>query len=102
MRTAGDIAKVSAAVMMTVDGNTCRDARIVLGAVAPTVLRARKSEAVFKGNEIKPEVIAAAASAAAEEAKPITDIRSTAEYRKEMVGILVRRAIEKALERAKV
>lgn len=102
IRTAADVSKVNVAVTLTVAGNTCRDVKIALGAVAPTVVRARKAEGILKGQKLEERTIAEAAAAAAEETKPITDIRSTAEYRKEMVKVLVRRAIGKALERAKV
>jgi len=83
VRTAGDIAKVNVAVVITITDNRCKEAKITLGSMAPTPIRTRKAEA------------------AAGEAKPITDIRSTAEYRKETTKVLVRRAIEKALERVK-
>ncbi len=100
VRTADHIAKVSTAVMLTVTGNRCEDARIALGSVAPTVIRARKAEGSLKGQKLEQKAIARAAETAAEEARPITDIRSTAEYRTEMTKVLVRRAIEKAWDRA--
>jgi len=99
-RTASDIAKVNVAVTLTVTNNTCKDARIALGSVAPTVVRARKAENIVKGQKLEPKMIAEAAEAATEEAKTITDVRSTAEYRKRMARVLVKRAIEKAAERA--
>ncbi len=99
MRTAADIAKVNVAVMLTVSGGTCKEAKVALGSVAPTLIRAGKAEGILKGAKLDREVIEAAAKAAAEEAKPITDVRSTAEYRKEATGVLVRRAIDKAIER---
>ncbi len=101
VRTLTDCAKVNVAVTVTITNNTCQEARVALGSVAPTLIRARKAEETLKGKQLDREVIEAAAQAAAEEAKPITDVRSTAEYRKEMTRVLVRRAIEKALERAK-
>ena len=100
VRTAADIAKVNVAVSVTIANNTCQEARIALGSVAPTLIRAKKAEEALKDKKLDQKVIEAAAEAAAEEAKPITDIRSTAEYRKETTRILVRRAIEKAMERA--
>jgi len=100
-RTAADIAKVNVAVMLRVSNYTCREAKIALGSVAPTPIRAKKAEEALKGKKIDQRVIEAAAQAAAEEATPITDIRSTAEYRKETTRVLVRRVIEKAVERAK-
>lgn len=102
VRTAVDIAKVNVAVMITLTDDTCQEAKIALGSVAPTVVRAKKAEAILKGQKLESEVILAAAKVAAQEIRPITDIRSTAEYRKKTTQILVRRAIEKALERARV
>jgi len=98
---AADIAKVNVAVMMTVTNNTCQDIKIAIGSVAPTIIRAGKAEEALKGEKLDEKVITKAAEAAAEEAKPITDVRSTAEYRKEVTKVLVRRAINKALEGAR-
>jgi len=97
--TAASIAKINVAAAVTAANGTCKEARIALGAVAPTVIRAEKAEGALKGQKLEQKIIGEAAEIAAEEAKPITDLRSTAEYRKEMVAVLVRRATEKALER---
>lgn len=100
--TAACIAKINVAATVTVaNDGTCKDARIALGAVAPCVIRAGRAEAILKGEKLDQETIARAAEAAAEEATPITDLRSTAEYRKEMVAVLTRRAIKEASERAR-
>lgn len=101
VRTAADIAKVNAAVNLTVTDNTCKEAKIALGSVAPTVIRAARAEEALKGSTLEPKVVEEAAQLAAQEAKPITDLRSTVEYRRGMVRVLVRRAIEKALTRAR-
>ena len=101
VRTHADIAKVSVAVAMMVQDGTCREAKIAVGAVAPTVFRAAKAEALLKGQKMTHPVINKAAEIAAGETRPITDLRSTAEYRKEMARVLVRRALEKAVEKAK-
>jgi CO/xanthine dehydrogenase FAD-binding subunit len=101
VRTHADIAKISVAVAIIVENDTCKDARIALGAVAPTVFRATKAEAALKGQKVGSQSIAKAAETAAGETKPITDLRSTAEYRKEMARVLVTRTLEKALERAR-
>lgn len=101
VRTAGDIAKVNVAVAVTIKNNVCQEAKVALGSVAPTLIRCKKAEEALKGKKLDQKVIEAAAEAAAKEAKPISDVRSTAEYRKEMVKVLARRALEKALERAK-
>jgi carbon-monoxide dehydrogenase medium subunit len=101
VRTASDIAKVNVAVSLTVTDNTCREARIVLGSVAPTVIRATQAEEALRSSTLEPKVIEEVAQLATGEAKPITDLRSTIEYRREMVRVLVRRAVKKALTRAK-
>jgi carbon-monoxide dehydrogenase medium subunit len=99
-RTHADIAKISAAAAILVQDGICREVRIAIGAAAPTVIRAVKAETLFTGRKITPEVMNEAAETAAGETKPITDLRSTAGYRKEMAKVLVRRALERALERA--
>ena len=101
VRTRADIAKISVAVAIIVQDGTCREARIAIGAAAPAVFRATKAEAVLTGQKIIPQAIHKAAETAAAETKPITDLRSTTEYRKETAKVLVRRALEKALEKLK-
>lgn len=101
VRTVADIAKVNAAVNLTVTDNICRQARIALGSVAPTVIRATQAEEALEGSTLEPKVVEKAAQLAAQEAKPIADLRSTVEYRRGMVRVLVRRAVEKALTRAR-
>lgn len=97
-----DIATVGVAVRLTLtDDGTCKDARVVLGAVAPTPMRAKLAEAAVIGTKIKDKVIEQAAQAASEEASPISDVRSSAEYRREMVKVLTRRALKQSLEQAK-
>jgi aerobic carbon-monoxide dehydrogenase medium subunit len=100
VRTHSDIAKVSAAAAVSAQNGICREVRIAIGAAAPTVFRAVKAETLLTGQKITPEVIHEAAETAAGETRPITDLRSTAGYRKEMARVLVRRALEKALEGA--
>ena len=68
------------------------DARIVLGAVAPTPKRALRAEDLAKGKRMDENHLESIASLASEEANPITDVRATAEYRREMVKVLVKRA----------
>lgn len=102
VRTAAGIAKVNVAVTLTIANGVCQDAKIALGSVAPTTIRAKKAEEIFKGKLIDERTVEEAAKVAAEETKPITDLRSTAEYRKEMCRILVKRAIGRALERIKI
>jgi len=101
-RTREDMAAVSAAVLITLGlkNETCQDVRIVLGAVAPIPLRARKAEEVLRGKKIEDELIQRTAQRASEEAQPISDIRSSADYRREMVKVLTKQAIKQALGQA--
>lgn len=101
-RTREDMAAVSAAVLITLGlkNETCQDVRIVLGAVAPIPLRARRAEEVLRGKKIEDELIQRTAQRASEEAQPISDIRSSADYRREMVKVLTRQAIKQALTQA--
>ena len=101
VRTHADIAKISVAAAIAVQNGICREARIAIGAAAPTVLRAVNAEALLMGQKITPQVINKTAEIAAGETKPITDLRSTAGYRREMAKVLVRRAVEKAVETVK-
>lgn len=102
VRTQADIAKVSVAVSLCVENGVCLESRIAVGAAAPTAFRATKAEALLKDREINADAICEAAKAAAGQTKPITDLRSTAGYRKEMTRVLVERALERAFKRAKV
>ena len=72
----------------------CAEARVVLGAVAPVPLRARRAEAELTGGPLAAERIDRAAKIAAEEAKPIDDVRGSAWYRRRMVAVLTRRGLE--------
>jgi len=92
-----DIATVNAAVMVTMKGKVCGDARIVLGAVAPVPMRAKKAEAEIRGKPIENGVIHRVGEIAAKECVPISDVRGSADYRREVVGVLVRRLFGRAL-----
>jgi carbon-monoxide dehydrogenase medium subunit len=102
-RRAMDLAVVSAAarVALAPNGVRCRTARIALGAVAPTPRRAFRAEAVLEGSEIDDEAIEEAAAAAAAETRPISDVRASATYRRQMTQVYVRRALIEALRRAR-
>jgi carbon-monoxide dehydrogenase medium subunit len=91
-----DLAIVNITVLMTMepDHKVCRDAKIVLGAVSPTPLRARKAENVLKGKRVDGALIDRAAQVASDEAHPRHgSIRGSFEYKKEMVRVLTGRAI---------
>jgi len=96
-RKAMELATVGVAVTLTENA----DVRIVLGAVASTPIRAKKAEALLRGKKIDAALIERAAQAAIEESRPISNVRASAEYRRDMVGVLTRRAIVKALENLK-
>lgn len=91
-----ELATVGVAVSLTRDGDTCRELRIVLAAVAPTPLRACGAEALLRGARIDAQAIEAAACHARDESRPIGDVRGSADYRRQMVQVLTRRAIEQA------
>ncbi len=95
-----DISAVCVGAMVWMEGDICRDVNIFLGAVAPVPMRAAKAESLVRGNPMKDEVVASAGKAASDESKPITDVRSSADYRKKMVAVLTRRALMEARDRA--
>ncbi|MBI2917145.1 MAG: xanthine dehydrogenase family protein subunit M [Chloroflexi bacterium] len=99
-RAAMDCAVVGVAAVVTLEDGKCKDCRIALGAVAPTPLRPRSAEDLLRGKPLDPGLRERAGQAAMEEAKPITDVRGSAEYRKEMVKVLTRRAVQQAFQRA--
>ena len=96
-RVAMDLAIVGVAVVVIPADKTCQDIRIALGAVAPTPIRAKQAEAIVRGQRFSDELIEKAAEIAASESRPIDDHRASAEYRREMVKVLVRRAINRAI-----
>ena len=92
------MAVIGVAVAAMLEQKKITNIRIALGAVAPTPIRTRVAEDILKGNTVSDELIQRAAQMAAEEVKPISDIRSSAEYRKEMVRILTQRAIRQVAD----
>jgi xanthine dehydrogenase iron-sulfur cluster and FAD-binding subunit A len=94
LRRAQAISVVNCAVVLAMDAHQQPiEARITLGAVAPTVLRARQAEQALLGRRLDQNTIDQAAALAAQAAQPIDDIRSSADYRREMVKVLVSRAL---------
>ncbi len=94
VRRAMDIAIAGAAVSVRREAGRVRAARVALCAVAPTPLRVPEAEAVLVEQGLADGAIAQAAEEAMAAARPITDVRATAEYRREMVGTLVRRGLQ--------
>jgi len=93
-----DLAIASVALLLEMEGKRCSKARLAAGSVAPVPLRLLKVEALLEGTTISKELLAKAQQLAAENVAPITDIRATKEYRQKIVGIYVKRALEKVLE----
>ena len=98
-RTADDYATVSVAAVLTLDeaGQTCRDVRLALGAAGSTPIRARQAETVLRGQPLTDEAIREAAATARTEVDPISDIRGSADYKRDMAEVWVRRTIQRAL-----
>ena len=96
-----DLAFIGVAAAINMDNGTITDARIGLAAVAPTPIRATAAEDLLKGNAPTPELLEQAGEAAAAATSPISDLRCSAEHRREMVDVLTRRTLQYALERAR-
>ncbi len=90
----------SAAVQLTVEGEICKDAMIVMGCVGLMPVRATEAEAVLRGRNIDGKALDAAMEAAREAADPLPDMRGSAEYKRALVAALVKRAIAVAVQRA--
>jgi CO/xanthine dehydrogenase FAD-binding subunit len=95
-RTAIDIALVSSCAVVRIDNGVCNEVGIGLGAVAATPLRANAAEALLRGQSISVALIDAASKAAAVACRPISDVRCSAEYRKDMAEVLTRRCLQSA------
>jgi CO/xanthine dehydrogenase FAD-binding subunit len=98
-----DIAVVGAGAMVVLDeaGESFVTGRVALGAVAPTPLFVEEATALLEGSPVSEEAIDRVAQAAREAARPITDMRGTAEQRRHLAGVLTRRALLKAIDRAR-
>jgi CO/xanthine dehydrogenase FAD-binding subunit len=81
--------------------NRIERARIALGAVAPTPIRARQAEALLEGNTADEPLFARAAETAASEASPISDVRGSAEFRRHLVRVMTERCLHEAARRAR-
>jgi CO/xanthine dehydrogenase FAD-binding subunit len=100
-RVEGDIALVSASAGLQFDrAGRCQWGRIALGAVGPTPLRARNAERLLAGQQLEMGLIERVADEVAREVRPVTDVRASAEYRREMSRVLVRRALRECAARA--
>ncbi|MBI4258774.1 MAG: xanthine dehydrogenase family protein subunit M [Thaumarchaeota archaeon] len=99
-RGAGDFAIVAVAAAVTLDkGGVCKDVRLGLAGVESIPMRALKAEEALRGKKPDDNAILEAAARASEQSKPSSDIRGSAEYKKEMVKVFVKRALKAALSR---
>jgi len=98
-RVAADISQVCAAVRITRDGHTIQDARIALGSVAPTPIRATIAERDLIGENFSEALAEKIGRQAAREISPISDVRATREYRQHIAAVIVRDALLRAWER---
>jgi carbon-monoxide dehydrogenase medium subunit len=101
-RKVGDYAVAAVAVQLTLSAGRCTAARLALTNVASVPMRSHGAEQVLIGQELTDAVLEAAGRAAAAECDPSSDLRGTAEYKRDLVRVLVKRAVRKAAERAKV
>ncbi len=90
---------VAAAITLNADG-TIIDARLALGAVAPVPMRVTAAETLLRGHTLSDELLQEVGATAAQEAKPIDDLRASAEYRRRLVNVLTQRALRSAFARA--
>jgi len=91
----------SAAVQLTLEGEVCKDATIALGCVGLTAIKAKDTAAALLGQAITEKTLASAQEAARAEADPQSDMRGSADYKRHLVGALVKRAVEIAVRRAR-
>ncbi|TEU11368.1 MAG: hypothetical protein E3J21_23780 [Anaerolineales bacterium] len=92
-----DLAIASLAVLLEMEGGRCRKARVAAGSVAPVPLRLYKVEALLEGSTVTEKLAAEAQRLATKIISPITDIRATEEYRRQIVRVYVKRGLEKIL-----
>ena len=96
-RRKGDaITVVGVAVHFEQENGVCNSLRIALGAVGPTVYRAKRAEALLRGNAVSAELIDEVAQAAAADSAPIDDVRASGDYRKQVIGTVTRRLLRQA------
>jgi carbon-monoxide dehydrogenase medium subunit len=91
----------SAAVQLSMEGDRCKEIAITLGCVGLLPIRVREGEAALRGQQITPKLIESAAQAARAVADPQSDTRGSADYKRQLVGALVKRTTEAALQRAR-
>ena len=98
-----DMGLIGVAVTVTLNGGgVCKDARVVLGSAAPTVIRSGEAEKTLIGARLDDAVFEKAGEAAASECSPVSDIHASEEYRRHLVRVLTKRMAKAAWEQAKI
>jgi carbon-monoxide dehydrogenase medium subunit len=97
-RVIRDLAISNVAALLVMEKKTCQKIRLAAGAVAPIPIRLRSVEEMMVGEKITPKLLEQVCKKTQQEVDPISDVRSSAEYRREVTGVLVRRAIEQAMQ----
>ncbi len=98
VRKAMDLAIIGVGAWVKMEGNTMVDCRIAMGGVGTTPLRAKNAESMLKGSQLTDDILEQAATAASKECAPISDVRASEEYRRDMVRVYTKRAVKKAVE----
>jgi aerobic carbon-monoxide dehydrogenase medium subunit len=99
-RSVEDFATVGVAVTLQAGNGTCEDVRLGLNSVASTIVRAKKAEEVLRGKPISDAALQEMGEVAAREVDPMDDNRGSADYKRDLVKVLVRRAVQEAYQRA--
>ncbi len=98
-RSVEDFATVGVALTLSANDSTCEDVRLALNSVASTIVRAKRAEEVLRGKPITDATLRQMGEIAATEVDPMDDNRGTADYKRHLVTILVRRAVQEAVQR---
>ena len=98
-RTQEDFATVGVALTLHGRDNRCEDIRLALNSVGSTIFRAKGAEEVLRGTELTDDLLVEVGKVAASEADPMDDLRGSAEYKRELIKVLVQRALTQACER---
>jgi CO/xanthine dehydrogenase FAD-binding subunit len=97
-RTRMDLAVASVAVLIRMEGRRCLKARVAAGSVAPITLRLTEVADLLEGGTLSPELLSEAQALACRCVSPISDVRSSADYRRHLLGVLLKRALEKLMK----